>query len=85
MKDALQAEFLNASHETAAPGQSRQPGQWFKSGRSGGGSDCVEVCYLEGGGVAVRNSKRPDAGTLQFTDSEFDAWVGGAKDGDFDR
>ncbi|GAA0547014.1 hypothetical protein GCM10010172_30950 [Paractinoplanes ferrugineus] len=85
MKDALQPAFQNANNETADSGQRRQPGQWFKSGRSGGGSDCVEVCYLEGGGVKVRNSKRPDAGTLQFTDSEFDAWVGGAKDGDFDR
>ncbi|UQU67421.1 DUF397 domain-containing protein [Couchioplanes caeruleus] len=63
----------------------RPPGVWFKSRRSGGGSDCVEVCNLEEGGVAVRNSKRPDAGTLIFTDSEFDAFVGGAKDGDFDR
>ncbi|MBM2623430.1 DUF397 domain-containing protein [Actinoplanes sp. LDG1-06] len=63
----------------------RSRGIWFKSGRSGGGSDCVEVCYLEAGGVAMRNSKRPDLGTLTFTDSEFDAFVGGAKDGDFDR
>jgi hypothetical protein len=63
----------------------RPRGVWFKSGRSGGGSDCVEVCYLEEGGVAVRNSKRPEAGTLIFTDSEFNAFVGGAKDGDFDR
>ena len=63
----------------------RQFGEWFKSSRSGGGSDCVEVCYLEDGGVAVRNSKRPDGGTLTFTASEFGAWVQGAKDGDFDR
>jgi hypothetical protein len=35
--------------------------------------------------VEVRNSKRPDAGSLIFTDEEFDAWVGGAKDGDFNR
>ena len=85
MKDALQPEPLHANHETADSGQSRPLGQWFKSGRSGGGSDCVEVRYLEGGDVEVRNSKRPDGGTLKFTDTEFDAWVGGAKDGDFDR
>jgi hypothetical protein len=85
MKDELQPESLHANNEMAVSGQPRQPGQWFTSGRSGGGSDCVEVRYLEGGGVEVRNSKRPDAGSLQFTDTEFDAWVGGAKDGDFDR
>jgi Domain of unknown function (DUF397) len=60
-------------------------GGWFKSRRSGGGSDCVQVRFLDGGGVEIRNSKRPEAGTLLFTDSEFDAFVGGAKDGDFDR
>ena len=85
MKDALRPETPRAGTELADSGPRRRPGQWFKSGRSGGGSDCVEVRYLEGGGVEVRNSKRPDAGTLLFTDSEFDAWVGGAKDGDFDR
>jgi hypothetical protein len=63
----------------------RSRGEWFKSGRSGGGSDCVEVCYLEEGGVAVRHSKQPDAGTLIFTDSEFNAFTLGVKDGDFDR
>lgn len=71
--------------ETSETTGGRPRGTWFKSRRSGGGSDCVEVCNLEEGGVAVRNSKRPDAGTLIFTDSEFDAFVGGAKDGDFDR
>ncbi|MFF5291900.1 DUF397 domain-containing protein [Paractinoplanes globisporus] len=73
------------NNAAATPGTPRPRGQWFKSNRSGGGSDCVEVCYLDEGGVAVRNSKRPDAGTLIFTNSEFDAFVGGAKDGDFDR
>lgn len=67
------------------PRAPRPEGEWFKSNRSGGDSDCVEVCYLPGGGVGVRHSKRPDAGMLVFTDSEFTAWVGGAKDGDFDR
>lgn len=67
------------------PASGRPLGEWFKSGDSGGDSDCVEVCYLPGGVVAVRNSKNPDAGTLYFTDSEFNAWVGGAKKGDFDR
>ena len=67
------------------PACGRALGVWFKSSDSAGGAECVEVCYLPEGGVEVRNSKRPDAGTLYFTDAEFDAWVSGAKKGDFDR
>jgi hypothetical protein len=53
--------------------------------RCAGRSDCVELGNLEEGGVAVRNSTRPDAGTVIFMESEFDAFAGDAKDGDFDR
>jgi hypothetical protein len=64
---------------------SQPVGVWFKSRRSAPASNCVEVRYLADGGVEVRNSNHPEAGALTFTDDEFDAWVGGAKDGDFDR
>jgi hypothetical protein len=69
----------------AASATPHPPGAWFKSGRSAPDANCVEVRYLPEGGVEVRNSKRPERGSLIFTDDEFDAWVGGAKDGDFDR
>jgi hypothetical protein len=71
--------------DATAAATARPGGTWFKSGRSAPASDCVEICYIPGGGVQVRNSKDPDGGTLTFTDAEFNAWVGGAKDGDFDR
>ena len=58
--------------------------QWKKSSFSSGGSDCVEVAKLEDGTVLVRNSKRPDSGTIAFTPSEMDAWVRGCKAGEFD-
>ena len=70
---------------TTASEAPRPAGVWFKSGRSAPASNCVEVRYLPEGGVEVRNSKRPEGGSLIFTDEEFDAWVDGAKDGDFDR
>ena len=57
---------------------------WVKSRRSGPISDnCVEIAAIAGG-VAMRDSKDPTGPALLFTEQEWDAFVGGAKDGDFD-
>jgi len=59
---------------------------WRKSTRSGGqGGACVEVADLPGGGAAVRDSKNPDGPMLTFTPAEWRAFIGGVKDGEFDR
>jgi hypothetical protein len=54
--------------------------------RSGGAQTdaAVEVALLDGGNVAVRDSRKPDGDVLFFTPGEWDAFVGGAKDGEFD-
>jgi hypothetical protein len=58
--------------------------RWMKSRRSGPtGGNCVQVAFLAGGPVAVRNSRYPDGPALVFTPQEWDAFVGGAKDGEF--
>ncbi|MBF6370925.1 DUF397 domain-containing protein [Nocardia puris] len=57
----------------------------FKSTHSSAGSDCVEIAHLDGGHVGVRVSKNPTGGAMVFTPSEWDAFLAGARAGEFDR
>lgn len=60
--------------------------EWRKSSYSGnGGADCTMVATLSNGMVGVKDSKDPDGPVLQFTRSEFRAFVLGVKDGEFDQ
>ncbi|MFI5539860.1 DUF397 domain-containing protein [Nocardia sp. NPDC051900] len=58
---------------------------WFKSSHSGPNQDCVEVAYLEGGMVGMRDSKNPTGPALVFTLSAWDAFTSGVAEGEFDR
>ncbi len=58
---------------------------WRKSSYSNGaGGMCVEIADVDGG-VLVRDSKNPSGPVLAFTDGEWDAFLAGARDGEFDR
>ncbi|WP_036506666.1 DUF397 domain-containing protein [Nocardia aobensis] len=59
--------------------------RWFKSTRSTGTKECVEVAFLDHGMVGVRDSKNPSGPALIFTPGEWNAFVGGASSGAFDR
>ena len=58
---------------------------WTKSSLSFSNGNCLEVTELPGGSVGVRNSRDPDGPVLRFTQGEWDAFLGGARLGEFDR
>ena len=58
--------------------------EWHRSTRSGeNGGNCVEVKALDLG-VAVRDSKLPELGSLVFSKQEWIEFVDAAKIGEFD-
>lgn len=59
--------------------------QWFTSSHSTATGECVAVAHLDGGMVGVRDSKNPNGPVLVFTPGEWDAFLSGAADGEFDR
>lgn len=59
--------------------------RWFKSSHSSAGSECVEVAFLDGGDIGLRDSKNPTGPALVFTPHEWSAFTAGVNDGEFER
>ncbi|MGW4773602.1 DUF397 domain-containing protein [Nocardia sp. NPDC004278] len=59
--------------------------RWFKSSYSESNGQCVEVAFLSGGRVGVRDSKNPTGPALVFTPGEWAAFTAGVTHGEFDR
>ena len=57
---------------------------WVKSSLSATNGECVEVCELADGGVAMRNSNDPHGIVLRYTKAEWHAFLHGVKAGEFD-
>lgn len=57
---------------------------WSKSSYSTFEGNCVEVADLGGGARAVRNSKDPSGPALMVTATEWVAFTGGVRAGEFD-
>ncbi|MBF6454186.1 DUF397 domain-containing protein [Nocardia cyriacigeorgica] len=58
---------------------------WFKSSRSTGSKECVEIAHLGSGEVGLRDSKNPTGPALVFGPGEWDAFLTGIAAGRFDR
>jgi hypothetical protein len=58
---------------------------WIKSSLSFSNGNCVEVADLTPGIIGVRDSKDPEGAVLRFTPGEWKAFVGGVRNGEFDR
>ena len=58
---------------------------WVKSSLSFANGNCVEVADLGGGEIGVRNSRDTSGAVLAFTPDEWHAFLGGVRNGEFDR
>ena len=59
--------------------------KWVKSSLSFANGNCVEVASLPDGQIGVRNSRDAAGAVLRFTSDEWQAFVGGAHNGEFDH
>ncbi|WP_436763981.1 DUF397 domain-containing protein [Streptosporangium sp. V21-05] len=59
--------------------------RWRTGSLSGGGTNCVQMAFLERGIVAQRDSKNPEKAPHLFTGAEYDAFTGGIERGELRR
>ena len=71
---------------TLGDGSGRPGGapHWVKSSLSFSNGNCVEVANLPGGQVGVRHSKHTEGLVLRFTPDEWQAFLGGVRNGEFE-
>ncbi|WP_067689139.1 DUF397 domain-containing protein [Nocardia jejuensis] len=70
--------------DTSATRIDRSELAWRKSTFSNPSGNCVEMAPLADGQVAVRNSRDPEGSLIVYTRPEIDAFLQGAKSGEFD-
>jgi hypothetical protein len=57
---------------------------WVKSSLSFANGNCVEVSDQPEGAIGVRNSRDSEGAVLRFTPDEWQAFLGGVRNGEFD-
>ena len=67
------------------PERSGSAPYWIKSSLSFSNGNCVEVASMSAGEIGVRDSKDPEGPVLRFTPDEWQAFLGGARNGEFDN
>jgi hypothetical protein len=70
--------------ENGIPADQLSSAHWRKSSASNPSGSCVEVTGLPDGTIAVRNSRHPSGPALIYTRAEIEAFLAGAKKGEFD-
>jgi len=58
--------------------------EWIKASRSSNGGECVEI-RRHSGMIEVRDSKDRSGPVLRFTGPEWDAFLDGARNAEFDH
>ncbi|WP_051325848.1 DUF397 domain-containing protein [Glycomyces tenuis] len=58
--------------------------RWERTTREDGTPAALEIGYADNGLVALRMAEEPDGDILIYTPTEWEAFVGGVKDGEFD-
>lgn len=58
--------------------------QWQRGSQATGEGDHLEIAFVQDH-IAMRNSADPDGPVLIFTPAEWEAFVLGARDGEFDE
>lgn len=58
--------------------------KWAKSTHSAYNGNCVEAQAENDATISVRNSRFPEGPELNFTPAEWEAFIAGVKDGEFD-
>jgi hypothetical protein len=71
--------MLRSPHERPSSGY-----YWIKSSLSYANGNCVEVASLSDGEIGVRNSRDSGGSILRFTPDEWNAFLGGVRNGEFD-
>lgn len=72
------------SHPNGVPAADLGSVVWRRSSVGDTTGECVEFAVLDGGEVAVRNSRDPHGPALVYTPAEISAFVHGVKAGEFD-
>ena len=58
--------------------------KWFKASASGGNGDCLEAAFLGDGQVALRDSEDLQNPPFVVRKSVWEAFIDGARQGEFD-